>query len=154
MTDASDTPHALPITVALGAIDATDPALVGPKMVHVDWLRHWDAHVPEAFCITTEAFKMFLDHNALAPLLAAAESSWAHNDDSGLKQASQLCREQLLAATLPNEIELSLISAYRALAGTEEDSEIPVAVRSSASGEDSKEASFAGQYESFLNIQG
>ena len=154
MTDASDTPHALPITVALGAIDATDPALVGPKMVHVDWLRHWDAHVPEAFCITTEAFKLFLDHNALAPLLTAAESSWAHNDDSGLKQASQLCREQLLAATLPNEIELSLISAYRALAGTEEDSEIPVAVRSSASGEDSKEASFAGQYESFLNIQG
>ena len=40
------------------------------------------------------------------------------------------------------------------MAGTEEDPEVPVAVRSSARGEDSKEASFAGQYESFLNIQG
>ncbi|MCH2485141.1 MAG: PEP/pyruvate-binding domain-containing protein, partial [Gammaproteobacteria bacterium] len=154
MTDASDTPHAPPVTVVLGVIEATDPALVGPKMVHVDWLRRWDAPVPEAFCITTEAFKMFLDDNALAPSLAAAESSWADHDDTGLKQASQLCRQRLLAATLPNELELSLTAAYRALAGTEENPEIPVAVRSSASGEDSKEASFAGQYESFLNIQG
>jgi pyruvate,water dikinase len=55
---------------------------------------------------------------------------------------------------LPNELELSLNGAYRALDGIEDDPEIPVAVRSSASGEDSKEASFAGQYESFLNIQG
>ena len=134
MTDASDTPHALPVTVALGAIDATDPALVGPKMVHVDWLWRWDAPVPEAFCITTEAFKMFLDHNALAPSLAAAESSWTDNDDTDLKQASQLCRQRLLAATLPNEIELSLNDAYSALASTEENPEIPVAVRSSACG--------------------
>jgi len=154
MTDASGTHQAPPVTVELGTIEATDPTLVGPKMVHVDWLRRWDASVPEAFCITTEAFKMFLDHNALAPSLAAAESSWADHDDIGLKQASQLCRQQLLAATLPNEIELSLNGAYRTLAGTEEDPEIPVAVRSSASGEDSKEASFAGQYDSFLNIQG
>ena len=104
MTDASDTPHAPPVTVVLGVIEATDPALVGPKMVHVDWLRRWDAPVPEAFCITTEAFKMFLDDNALAPSLAAAESNWADHDDTGLKQASQLCREQLLAATLPNAV--------------------------------------------------
>ena len=154
MTDTSGTRQTLPVTAVLGTIEATDPTLVGPKMVHVDWLRRQDAHVPEAFCITTEAFEKFLDHNALAPSLAAAESSWTDNDDTDLKQASQLCRQRLLAATLPNEIELSLNGAYSALAGTEEDPEMPVAVRSSASGEDSKEASFAGQYESFLNIQG
>ena len=154
MTDTSGTRSALPVTTVLGTIEAADPTLVGPKMVHVDWLRRQDAHVPEAFCITTEAFEKFLDHNALAPSLAAAESSWTDNDDTDLKQASQLCRQRLLAATLPNEIELSLNGAYSALAGTEEDPEMPVAVRSSASGEDSKEASFAGQYESFLNIQG
>ena len=154
MTDTSGTRQTLPVTAVLGTIEATDPTLVGPKMVHVDWLRRQDAHVPEAFCITTEAFEKFLDHNALAPSLAAAESSWTDNDDTDLKQASQLCRQRLLAATLPNEIELSLNGAYSALAGTEEDPETPVAVRSSASGEDSKEASFAGQYESFLNIQG
>ena len=154
MTDTSGNRSALPVTTVLGTIEATDPTLVGPKMVHVDWLRRQDAHVPEAFCITTEAFEKFLDHNALAPPLAAAESSWTDNDDTDLKQASQLCRQRLLAATLPNEIELSLNGAYSALAGTEEDPEMPVAVRSSASGEDSKEASFAGQYDSFLNIQG
>ena len=154
MTDTSATRQTLPVTAVLGTIEATDPTLVGPKMVHVDWLRRQDAHVPEAFCITTEAFEKFLNHNALAPSLAAAESSWTDNDDTDLKQASQLCRQRLLAATLPNEIELSLNGAYSALAGTEEDPEMPVAVRSSASGEDSKEASFAGQYESFLNIQG
>ena len=154
MTDTSATRQTLPVTAVLGTIEATDPTLVGPKMVHLDWLRRQDAHVPEAFCITTEAFEKFLDHNALAPSLAAAESSWTDNDDTDLKQASQLCRQRLLAATLPNEIELSLNRAYRALSCTEENPEIPVAVRSSASGEDSKEASFAGQYESFLNIQG
>ena len=95
MPDASGTSQAPPVTVVLGAIEATNPALVGPKMVHVDWLRRWDASVPEAICITTAAFKMFLDHNALAPSLAAAESSWADHDDTGLKQASQLCRQRL-----------------------------------------------------------
>ena len=112
MTDASDTPHALPVTVVLGAIEATDPALVGPKMVHVDWLRRWDAPVPEAFCITTETFNMFLDHNALAASLAAAESSWADNDDTGLKQASQLCRQRLLALPYPTSL------SYRSLVPT------------------------------------
>ena len=86
--------------------------------------------------------------------LATAESSWATNDETGLKQASQLCRQRLLAAPYPNEIEQSLNRAYRHLASTEQDPEITVAVRSSATGEDSKEASFAGQYDSFLNIQG
>jgi len=154
MTDTSDSPQAPPVTVVLSTIEATDPALVGPKMVHVDWLRRWGAPVPEAFCITTGAFKIFLDHNALAPSLAAAESSWADGNDTDLKQASLLCRQKLLAAAMPSNIEQSLNRAYRALAGTDADAELPVAVRSSASGEDSKEASFAGQYESFLNIQG
>ena len=64
MTDTSGTRYALPVTTVLGTIEATDPTLVGPKMVHVDWLRRRRAHVPEAFCITTEAFKIFLNHNA------------------------------------------------------------------------------------------
>ncbi|GIS87620.1 MAG: hypothetical protein CM1200mP18_03300 [Gammaproteobacteria bacterium] len=68
MTDTSATRQTLPVTAVLGTIEATDPTLVGPKMVHVDWLRRQDAHVPEAFCITTEAFEKFLDHNALAPI--------------------------------------------------------------------------------------
>ena len=154
MTNTSGTRQTLPVTAVLGAIEATDPTLVGPKMVHVDWLRCRGTRVPEAFCITTEAFKKFLDHNTLAPSLAATESSWITNDETGLKQASQLCRQRLLAAPYPNEIEQSLNRAYRHLASTEQDPEITVAVRSSATGEDSKEASFAGQYDSFLNIQG
>jgi pyruvate,water dikinase len=50
--------------------------------------------------------------------------------------------------TIPEEIQTEIVEAYNALGGG------LVAVRSSATAEDLKETSMAGQYETFLNIEG
>ena len=62
-------------------------------------------------------------------------------------------RNLLLNATLPADLSEAILAAYRELATP--DGVLPaVAVRSSATAEDLPDASFAGQQETFLNIQG
>jgi GNAT superfamily N-acetyltransferase len=62
-------------------------------------------------------------------------------------------RQAILAARLPEELEFAIIDAYERLRGS--DLRAPdVAVRSSATAEDLPDASFAGQQETYLNVQG
>jgi pyruvate,water dikinase len=61
-------------------------------------------------------------------------------------------RQAILAARLPEELEFAIIDAYERLRGS--DLHAPdVAVRSSATAEDLPDASFAGQQETYLNVQ-
>jgi len=64
-----------------------------------------------------------------------------------------LARAFCLAAPLPSELEEDIRAAYGRICA-EHGREVETAVRSSATGEDSDDASFAGQYESFLNVRG
>lgn len=57
-------------------------------------------------------------------------------------------------AHLPSAWQAAVAAAYRQLAVQTETAELPVAVRSSAVDEDGRHASFAGQYESYLNVRG
>ncbi|HEY0733235.1 MAG TPA: phosphoenolpyruvate synthase, partial [Chitinophagaceae bacterium] len=70
---------------------------------------------------------------------------------TNLKEIGKKAREIIYNATLSNALENEIRKAYRQLSG---DSDIAVAVRSSATAEDLPEASFAGQHESYLNISG
>jgi pyruvate,water dikinase len=58
-------------------------------------------------------------------------------------------REVVRRATLPNQLREEVTAAYAELGA-----DVPVAVRSSACAEDSKEASFAGQQETYLHVRG
>jgi pyruvate, water dikinase len=58
-------------------------------------------------------------------------------------------REVVRRATLPNQLREDVAAAYAELGA-----DVPVAIRSSARGEDSKEASFAGQQETYLHVRG
>lgn len=89
--------------------------------------------MPDGFVITTEAYKLFLQSN---------------NIDSSSQNDTEKLRESILQADLPSEITKSVIDAYIKLGSG------LVAVRSSATAEDMPEASFAGQYETSLNIEG
>ena len=73
-------------------------------------------------------------------------------DLEALQAAGQTARQLLLEAPLPEPLAAAILSAYRAMAGP--DGPASVAVRSSATAEDLPDASFAGQQETFLHIEG
>ncbi len=70
---------------------------------------------------------------------------------ANLKEIGAKARTLLLDADLPNDLQAAITEAYKKLCGSHN---FPVAVRSSATAEDLPQASFAGQHESYLNIEG
>ena len=108
--------------------------------------------VPNGFAVTVDAYYEFLAFNTLAPLLEDILRDLNRETLSNLSDVSRRCRELFLRATFPQEVENAIRQAYETLIVREAINS--VAVRSSATAEDSPTASFAGQHESFLNVSG
>ncbi|HEY1114387.1 MAG TPA: phosphoenolpyruvate synthase [Chitinophagaceae bacterium] len=108
--------------------------------------------VPEGFATTAHCFWTFLDKNNLREPLVHLLSGLDRTGFSNLHDTGARARDLIRGAELPADIAEAIIAAYRELGGGGE--AIAVAVRSSATAEDLPQASFAGQHESYLNIQG
>ncbi len=108
--------------------------------------------VPGGFATTAFAFREFLAHNDLAARIAARLDALDVDDVAALADAGREIRGWIAAAPLPSALNADLADAYRKLADAAPDA--TWAVRSSATAEDLPEASFAGQQETFLNING
>ena len=85
----------------------------------------------------------------LGGLIAASEARAAGGDVEAVAAASKAIDEAMRFAPLPDEVRAEIVAGYAELGADEP----PVAVRSSAIGEDSAEATFAGQQESFLWVR-
>jgi pyruvate,water dikinase len=109
--------------------------------------------VPDGFATTAGAFRHFVGVNQIEPSLCALLQRFKEGK-APLRQAGEKIRKLFLAASFPSELEGEICNAYRALAKTVGQDRPSVAVRSSATAEDLPGASFAGQMESFLNVQG
>jgi len=110
-------------------------------------------NVPPGFATTAEAYRLFIEHNELGPIVESRLSDLAAGRAS-LAETGSAIRAAILGGDWPEDIERAIRSAYRRL-GEMAGQEAPgVAVRSSATAEDLPDASFAGQQETFLNIEG
>jgi pyruvate,water dikinase len=108
--------------------------------------------VPNGFAITTEGYRYMLEQaQAWAPLCAVLDGLDA-NDADDLKCRGARARSIVYNAPLPPKLRAEILRAYRELRA--EYGDLTVAVRSSATAEDLPTASFAGQQESFLNVEG
>lgn len=107
--------------------------------------------VPDGFATTTAAFGAFLDHNKLGEPLKSLMSQLERPGYSNLETLSAQARDLIIKAIFPESLAGQIRMAYQDLSG---DEPIGVAVRSSATIEDSPQASFAGQHESYLNVCG
>lgn len=107
--------------------------------------------VPNGFATTALAFEDFLTHNSLHSPLFDLMLELDKQSYSNLKSIGTRARALFFQATLPRNLQLAIVHAYKQLCG---DSYFAVAVRSSATAEDLPQASFAGQHESYLNIEG
>lgn len=105
---------------------------------------------PDGFVLTTAAFQLFMHSSGLASLIAEELAPVTPLDLPDLEARSLRIRDAVLKALFPEEIVRELATALKKLAATTKE-EVLLAVRSSAVGEDGA-ASFAGQYESVLNV--
>lgn len=132
--------------------EARRPQVVGPKAARLAEIGAMSLglEVPPFFTVTAYGFRYFMEATGLQDL--AEESLWSANlkDAQALAQFSQTMRQAVLSASVPPRLGDEIRAGFRhlrevqpALSG--------VAVRSSAVVEDS-DSSFAGQFESLLNV--
>jgi pyruvate,water dikinase len=109
--------------------------------------------VPNGFAITAEAYRRFLREAKLDEKIRTVLKGLDTGDVENLRQRGSLIRHAILAAELPRHLEEEIIAAYDTFRGNQLHP-ADVAVRSSATAEDLPDASFAGQQETYLNVQG
>ena len=109
--------------------------------------------IPNGFAITADAYRHILDDNDAWKALHDQLDIFDPDDVKQLQERGKTCREIIHNCTLPDDLIEEIQSAYEALK-VEYGADLTLAVRSSATAEDSPEASFAGQNDSYLNIEG
>lgn len=111
-------------------------------------------NIPNGFAITAAAYRLFRKANNLEKPLGDLLFSLDTKQYSNLSSIGEKARNIILSATIPEEIRDEIQAAYQSLSEQCGINNLDVAVRSSATSEDLPTASFAGQMQSFLNING
>ena len=132
-----------------------DVATVGGKGASLGELLRAGIRVPTGFAVTTTAFRQTVEHltvdgEPIPDRVAALDPA----DAEGLAAATAAVRAVLVSAAPPDEVTAAVADAYAALGEECGDPDLPVAVRSSATSEDSAEDSFAGLQDTYLWVRG
>ena len=133
--------------------EATLPELVGGKAHNLRRVSELGLRVPDGFVVTARAFESYLEENGLAVRIRALE----RQKTGPLSGELGLAGQRQLSASVRDLIVENFRSrqSFPILASSAEEllDRGPVVVRSSAVGEDSARASFAGQLDSFLHVR-
>lgn len=129
-----------------------DADWAGGKGANLGELTSIGLAVPSGFVIGAPAYAEFCDSTGLRGKLASALAHLEPEDSRSLAQAARITSGLVEDAAMPQRIADAIAAAHDALCVDRPD--LPVAVRSSAIGEDAAAASFAGMHASFLNVRG
>lgn len=124
--------------------------LVGGKAWNLSRLARYGFPVPCGLVLTTAAFQEFLDYNQLNEFLELTTFQINTENQDETDQILYRLREQIINSTIPPRV----VEAIQGRLAAEGLANKAVAVRSSASAEDSRQASFAGIHDTFLNVSG
>jgi pyruvate,water dikinase len=127
---------------------------VGGKCAGLGELIKAGVAVPTGFAVTTNAHRAFLAQEGLDERVAALVGQIDFDDVRSVEAVSEAIRKLIEAAALPEEVVEAIAGAYQELGTRTGSSPVPVAVRSSAVAEDLATASFAGQLQTYLWIEG
>jgi pyruvate, water dikinase len=131
-----------------------DDASFGAKSANLGELLAAAIPVPAGFALAADAFHSFVSDAGLQRRLADAQARLSSGDLDSVSAVSRAVGEAMRFAPVPDGVREQIAACYAALAGVSGEAEPPVAVRSSALGEDSLQATFAGQQESYLWVRG
>jgi pyruvate,water dikinase len=113
--------------------------------------------VPDGFATTANAYRQFIADSGLAEMINSELAALDTENVEQLAAVGRTIREAVLTQPLPAHLAADIRTAYERLAGDSGNAtsgEMSFAVRSSATAEDLPDASFAGQQETFLNVDG
>ncbi len=122
--------------------------IAGGKGASLARLASHGLPVPDGFHVTTAAYDLFVAENKLLPRIQAALKEVDLNQPATLEAASRVIRDLFANASISADVAGAIARAYGCLPGNRPS----VAVRSSATAEDLPELSFAGQQDTYLNI--
>ena len=132
-----------PFILPLFSPAACEAERVGPKAANLARLAQAGLPTPGGFCITADAYHRQLQHLGLSDALRA----YAEADQAAQRKLSVEIRLALYQSDLAPDLLATILAAWW-------EQQRPAAVRSSALIEDRADASFAGQFESFLGLAG
>ena len=123
----------------------TDAAIAGGKRASLGEMTNAGIPVPPGFVVLADAFEHFLAETDLTQEVMAQFDKVHIEDVASVERASEALYVLITSAKMPADIAAEIMTAHQTL-GAEF-----VAVRSSATAEDSSVASWAGELESYLN---
>ena len=126
----------------------------GSKSSTLGELIEAEIPVPPGFAVSTSAFSAFIEGAGLGGKIASEAARMSPDDVDSVGAASHAISEAMRFAPVPDSIHDEVARRYAELAEEVGIDEPPVAVRSSALGEDSQDATFAGQQETYLWVRG
>lgn len=130
-----------------------DVPRVGGKGANLGELTAVGLPVPPGFILDIDAYRRFYAENGLGPRVAQVLAGINADDPAALDRTARALQALIHEATVPEALRVAVEQAYASL-GDSPTSSARVAVRSSATAEDTAQFSFAGMFESFLNIVG
>jgi pyruvate,water dikinase len=142
-------------TIPYTQLRMSDVAEVGGKNASlgelITQLSSAGVRVPDGFATTASAFRHFASQSGLDQRIATALTTLDVDDVDTLLKVGAEIRGWVMDTPFPPEFEKAIAASYATLSAGDSAS---FAVRSSATAEDLPDASFAGQQETFLNIEG
>jgi pyruvate,water dikinase len=136
--------------VSLGEDESTEIASVGGKGASLGKLVKAGFSVPSGFVVTTRAYTEFLHANDLEVKIEKILSGLDYENLDELEKETGKIRDLIIGSKFPNGLDREIMRVYKDLG----DEIAYVAVRSSATAEDLVGASFAGQYDTYLDVRG
>lgn len=131
-----------------------DIRVAGGKGANLGEMMRAGLPVPPGFVVTVDAYRRFYEASGIGGAIEERLSGLDVDDDAALREAAEAIQSRVRGAAIPDEVRRAIAEAYRELSRREGVDEEFVAVRSSATAEDTAQYSFAGMFRSFLNVRG
>lgn len=135
-------------------VNKNDISLVGGKGANLGELTQRGVDVPPGFCITCLGYSHFIESSRISEEIRNIINALNVDDSVELNIKSQQIRQLITASDMPKGIQDEIKKSYLELNKQVNIVDTSVAVRSSATAEDLPEASFAGQQDTYLHIEG
>lgn len=131
------------------SIDKSHLPAVGGKGANLGELTRAGFPVPQGFCVTTAAYRQFIQSSREMKELFDQLDRVSHEQLEQIRILGQRIREHLTSLSMPNSVKSAISKAWETAGKAQ-----AYAVRSSATAEDLPTASFAGQQDTYLNVCG
>lgn len=133
---------------------ALEKSLVGGKGHGLAVMAQAGIPVSPGFTVTTHTYRQYLAHSGLHGRIREAMAAVDRDSLEALDETAHRIEAWFDEIPLPDALQQALAESYGRLCSAVQVGDVSVAVRSSATAEDSAGASFAGEYETFVGMRG